>query len=200
MILIVSALPGPPSLQGKLRAALQETGFVYTLPYALDWSLELADLVHGAGSRLAMDVESSAPLQGAALRSVLKTCDLVFCSLGGLRLASGEADLERGAAILASVGVETLVVTLGGKGARVYTREGCQAAPGYQVPAVDTTGAGDCFHAAFLSGLVNGWDHVRCLRFANAAAALSVQKIGPREGLPTRMEVEQFLAAVGEEY
>ena len=145
-----------------------------------------------------MDVESSAPLQGADLRSALKACDLVFCSTGGLKLASGEEDLDRGAAVLAAAGVETLVVTLGARGARVYTRDGCLDARGYPVRAADTTGAGDCFHAAFLAGLVNGWGHEHCLRFSNAAAALSVHKIGPREGLPTRMEVERFLVAAGE--
>lgn len=60
---------------------------------------------------------------------------------------------------------------------------------------VDTTGAGDCFNAVFLSGLVKGLDLVEAANYANAAAALSIQHVGARAGLPTEADTRSFLVA-----
>jgi len=61
---------------------------------------------------------------------------------------------------------------------------------------VDTTGAGDTFNAAFLAATLRNEPLVERLRFANATAALSVTGLGPRGLLPTRAEVEAFLAQI----
>ena len=73
----------------------------------------------------------------------------------------------------------------------------CEA-PGFKVPVVDTTGAGDCFHAAFMMGWVKEYSLEQCLRFAGAAAAIAVGHEGPRGGLPTAYEVDMFLSAQGD--
>ncbi|MDQ5853997.1 MAG: carbohydrate kinase family protein, partial [Chloroflexota bacterium] len=65
--------------------------------------------------------------------------------------------------------------------------------PGFVVPEVDPTGAGDTFCAAFVVGLLDGLDPVVAARFANAAGALAVTRRGPMEGAPTREEVTQLL-------
>jgi sulfofructose kinase len=70
--------------------------------------------------------------------------------------------------------------------------------PAYKVPVVDTTGAGDCFHAACLLGIRQSWPLQHMLRFASAAAALSVQSEGARGQLPDRQAVEEFLRSTGE--
>jgi hypothetical protein len=71
--------------------------------------------------------------------------------------------------------------------------------PAFRVDAVDTTGAGDVFHGAYLYGHLQGWPAVPRLRFAAAAAALKCRHLGGRAGIPTRAEVEQFLVAHGAE-
>ena len=63
------------------------------------------------------------------------------------------------------------------------------------VEAVDTTGAGDCFNGVFAAGLAEDLDITAATRRAAAAAALSVTKVGAREGMPTREELESFLHA-----
>jgi ribokinase len=65
------------------------------------------------------------------------------------------------------------------------------AAP--RVQAVDTTGAGDCFNGVFAAGLAEGLEAAAAAQRAAAAAALSVTKIGAREGMPTREELDAFL-------
>jgi ribokinase len=63
------------------------------------------------------------------------------------------------------------------------------------VEAVDTTGAGDCFNGVFAAGLAEGFDVAAAGRRGAIAAALSVTKVGAREGMPTRDELESFLRA-----
>ncbi len=59
---------------------------------------------------------------------------------------------------------------------------------------MDTTGAGDCFTAAFGVALMEGLPHADALRFASAAACLCVQRLGAMPSLPRREEVEALLA------
>ena len=63
---------------------------------------------------------------------------------------------------------------------------------GFEVEAVDTTGAGDVFHAGFIYGLIKNWDVAEILRFANAVAALKCTRMGGRS-VPMLEEVDSFL-------
>jgi sugar/nucleoside kinase (ribokinase family) len=58
---------------------------------------------------------------------------------------------------------------------------------------VDTTGAGDAFHGAFIYGMLQGWAVHQVTRFANAVAAINCRSLGGRRGLPTLSQVETFL-------
>jgi sulfofructose kinase len=76
-----------------------------------------------------------------------------------------------------------IAVTLGNLGAVVMVADGSvYASPAYEVDVVDTTGAGDTFHGAFLYGLLAGWSVERTLDFSNAAAALCCTELGARGG------------------
>ncbi|RPI93390.1 MAG: carbohydrate kinase family protein [Chloroflexi bacterium] len=88
-----------------------------------------------------------------------------------------------------------MILTAGSKGA--YGIESGRRKPVFRparkVNAVDTTGAGDCFHAALLAAKLGGATLDEALAFANVAAALKVQHRGARGGLPTRTQVEHAL-------
>jgi sugar/nucleoside kinase (ribokinase family) len=58
---------------------------------------------------------------------------------------------------------------------------------------VDTTGAGDVFHAGFIYGLLQNWEVQEILRFANAVAVLKCRDLGGRKGIPTLEEVQRFV-------
>jgi sugar/nucleoside kinase (ribokinase family) len=89
---------------------------------------------------------------------------------------------------------QIVVLKRGREGCSVYHRGRRIDAAGFAVEEIDPTGAGDCFNAAFLTGLDHGWPLEKAARFANAAGALAVTKQGPMEGSPTRKEIEAFLA------
>lgn len=85
------------------------------------------------------------------------------------------------------------IVTKGSKGIQLYQDGEEQMISGYQVEAVDSTGAGDTFNGALAVSLSNGRRLLEASQFANAAAALSVTKLGAQSGMPTKEEVEAFL-------
>lgn len=87
-----------------------------------------------------------------------------------------------------------VLVTLGAAGAR-YERAGVAplAVPAFEVTAVDTTAAGDTFVGAFAVARGEHLDLERALRWASAAAALSVQRFGASASMPDRAEIDAFL-------
>jgi ribokinase len=90
-------------------------------------------------------------------------------------------------------GPETVVVTLGEDGSFTKTRDEAFHSPAFAVPVVDTTGAGDVFHGAYLFGLIRGWDLQTTAVFASAAAALKCIRLGGRAGIPAYEAVIDFL-------
>src|SRR5208283_4271591 len=87
-------------------------------------------------------------------------------------------------------GVETVILTLGARGAFVATASIRQLVPGFPVEAVDTTAAGDVFNGALAVALGEGKPLLEAVRFANAAAAISVTRLGAQPSAPTRNEIE----------
>ncbi len=94
---------------------------------------------------------------------------------------------------LNKLGVKTCIATLGEAGALVSTLEGQELVPAYRVHAIDTVAAGDSFNGAFAVAVTEGKDVLSAVRFANAMAALTVQKQGAIPSLHTRTEVEAFM-------
>ena len=82
-----------------------------------------------------------------------------------------------------------LVVTLGKNGARYFDGDKHVIVEGFQTTAVDTTGAGDTFNGALATALAEGQAFHEAVRFANAAASLSVEQFGAQGGMPKRSEV-----------
>ena len=86
-----------------------------------------------------------------------------------------------------------LCVTLGAAGAMLMIGDELIVESGFAVKAVDTTGAGDVFRAAFVDGLLRGMAPRDLLRFANAAAAISCTRSGAMNSVPAREEVERLI-------
>lgn len=87
-----------------------------------------------------------------------------------------------------------IVVTLGEKGAQFYDGEKLVVVEGFPTKAVDTTGAGDTFNGALGAAIAENMPFEEAVRFANAAASLSVEKFGAQGGMPTRDAVLERMA------
>ena len=94
-------------------------------------------------------------------------------------------------------GVQTVIFTLGSKGAILVDWERAVYIHSYQVQAVDTTAAGDAFIGAFAAELNSGLDYVQLVQLANGAGALATTKKGAQSSLPSRKEVLAFCKEKG---
>jgi ribokinase len=104
-----------------------------------------------------------------------------------------EKDAAAAADALMAKGIETVIVTMGPKGAFVVTADSKEAVPGFSVKAVDATAAGDVFNGTLAVAIAEGKPLNEAVSFANAAAALSVTKLGAQPSAPTREEIDKFL-------
>ena len=91
--------------------------------------------------------------------------------------------------MLRARGVQTVIITLGAGGALVASERSTQLVPGFKVHAVDTTGAGDVFNGALAAALSEKLPLMQAVRFANAAAAISVTRMGAQRSAPSRRQI-----------
>ncbi|MDI7247036.1 MAG: ribokinase [Bacillota bacterium] len=100
----------------------------------------------------------------------------------------------RAARELLARGCRNVVITLGAAGALAANGDGVHLVSGFNVKTVDTTGAGDAFNGALAVALAEGQSLLDAVRFANAAGALCVTKVGTAPAMPSRREVQELLA------
>jgi sulfofructose kinase len=127
------------------------------------------------------------------LRFLLPLVDFPVLSLGILEPLGGSNDpLLALPNIRARYGSKLVCATLGERGALAWDGQRFWCAPAYRVPVVDTTGAGDLFHAGFAYGLLCGWDTQRMLEFGCAAAGLNCMAHGARGGVGSVGAIERL--------
>ena len=105
---------------------------------------------------------------------------------------TGKSDMRRALQALRRTHQGMLCVTLGPGGAMMLVGDELVSEPAVEITAVDTTGAGDVFRAAFVYGLLNDFAPQQLFRFANAAAAVSCTRAGAMAGVPTLEEAERL--------
>jgi ribokinase len=118
-----------------------------------------------------------------------EAANLTEISIGGLDSAK-----ESARKILQS-GVKTVIITLGENGAILLDNNGFIYHPGYKIPVVDTTAAGDTFVGGYAASINEGKSSTKALEYACAASAIAVTKLGAQTSIPSRDEVEIFLQA-----
>ncbi|MDQ6842872.1 MAG: ribokinase [Bacteroidota bacterium] len=109
--------------------------------------------------------------------------------LSGIKVTNLETAIQAGK-IIKEKGVETVIITLGIKGALVIKDTIIEMIPARAVEAVDTTAAGDVFNGALAVSLSEGVDILDAVAFACHAAAISVTKMGAQSSAPYRSEVQ----------
>jgi sugar/nucleoside kinase (ribokinase family) len=126
------------------------------------------------------------------LRPCLSHLDFLFLNEDEARMATGETDPAAAARAFQKAGASCVVIKLGARGCAVYSNTGAIHSPAYAVPVRDTTGAGDCFVAGFLSAAIEGRDMAECASYANAVGALSVQVVGGAVGIVPGIDVDAW--------
>jgi len=136
------------------------------------------------------------------MQALVRSSSLAVGTEEEIAAASGESEVREGAATLlasgAPDGIEALVVKRGARGATIWRRDAppCDVAP-FPVTVLNVLGAGDAFASGLIYGLRQGWPLDRAARFGNACGAIIVTRHGCANFMPTRGEVEDFVAARG---
>lgn len=150
------------------------------------------------GSKIVLDVEYLDQETAFAEWEMIKKADIIFVNSEGDRQLS-EVIPDGYIRTLNQSGC-TVIRTKGGDGCTVYGCAGEKVEiPAYHVPLTDTTGAGDTFNSSFIYGLSQGWSLEETGRFANAAAARSIQFMGARSGAVGADKVREFIKSHKEE-
>lgn len=125
---------------------------------------------------------------------IIEHTDILFTSEYFARTWTGEQDLEKALVKLAGIGAKVTGITMGDKGSIAFDDGKIIHCPSFRITPVDTTGAGDVFHSAFGVKYVECGNLYESMRFASAVSAIKCLKLGGRAGIPTRRQVDDFLA------
>jgi sulfofructose kinase len=177
--------------EGELRKEEICSGkFLHLDGHDIRAAIQCAEWAKEEGIPTMVDLDKVQPLTS----DLIKKIDFVITSSKFPTLFTGNSDQKKAFFELQNRTHGFLCTTLGDLGAMALVNGEFFHAEGFKVKAVDTTGAGDIFHAGFIYGLLQNWEVWDILKFANAAAALKCRELGGRKGIPTLKETENFLA------
>ncbi|HWD35390.1 MAG TPA: 5-dehydro-2-deoxygluconokinase [Casimicrobiaceae bacterium] len=202
---------------GRARALLI-TGTHFSTEYIAGVSSRALDHAHARDVRTVLDIDYRPVLWGltkrgdgatryiasgtvtAHLQRLLPRFDLVIGTIEEFNIAGGSDDVMRSLAEVRRHTAAVLVVKRGPLGCAVIdgaipaSLDAAFNGAGVNVEVLNVLGAGDAFSAGFLSGWVRGENYDACTRYANACGALVVSRHGCAPAMPTRVELDYFLA------
>lgn len=174
-------------------------GTALSAPGLAEVAWEAIDRITARGGTLSFDPNLrpeilNTPGLREALDDVLARTDLFLPSGEEIYLFTAADDEDAAVQELLARGVREVVVKHGDRGASHFDEDGRTDVGPLVVAEVDPTGAGDCFGGAFVSFWLAGASPETALRYANAAGAHAVTKMGPMEGAATRAELDAVLS------
>jgi sulfofructose kinase len=154
-------------------------------------AIAAADWARAANIPVIADVDDLYP----GIETLLKSVDYLITSRDIPGRLMEETDLKKSLpALQKRFGSRLTAATLGEDGVLAWDGTQFHYAPAFCVQPVDTTGAGDIFHAGFIYGLLQGWPLPRQLDFACAAAALNCTALGARAGIQSVESIQHLIA------
>ena len=213
----ISAADVDPDYVAK-AAALVVTGTHFSTPTVDGASRAAIAAARAGGTRVALDIDYRPVLWGltgrgdgetrfvsneqvsAHLQSIVPLCDLVVGTEEEVHIAGGSTDTIAALRKLRSLTSAVLVVKRGVQGATIYEGEipdlfeDAIDCPGFSVEVFNVLGAGDGFMAGLMTGWVSGKSWFDAGRMANACGALVVSRHGCAPAMPSRIELDDFLA------
>lgn len=186
----------PARLQPHLPLINEADVLLMQLESPLNTVEAAAQAARAAGTKVILNPAPAQPLSESLLRliDVITPNETEAQALTGV-VVNTEADAQKAANILHDYGIATVLITLGAKGVWLSEQGKGELIPGFRVQAVDTTAAGDTFNGALVTAQLEGKPLRDAIRFAHAAAAISVTRSGAQPSIPLRAEVDEFLAA-----
>lgn len=178
------ALTLEPPFEQVLDTRFLHLGGVGAMPHVDgDVARELCSAARERGIQVSCDLIAPGPGTVAALEPILPHLDFFMPTVDEAMALSGAPGAAEAAAFFRDRGVGTCIFKDGARGSVVYSAEGEQRVPAYQVDAVDTTGCGDSFCGGFIAARAQGYEVGEACRFASATAALVASGLGSDAGV-----------------
>lgn len=130
---------------------------------------------------------------GDSIREIISLIDVLIVPENFGKIFLGISKKENQIKDLLKMGAKIVCITLGEKGCLCSDGGELLKIPAFKVPVIDTTGAGDVFHGAFIFGLLKGWNLRKVCVFASAVSAMKCRQLGGRLGIPVYEEARKFL-------
>ncbi len=138
-----------------------------------------------AGQKVCLDIDRVQP----GVETLLRHTDFLIASRSFVAAFGGSGDWRADLRCCAEVCPGFVAVTRGENGAAALWEGRIYEFPAFRIEVVDSTGAGDMFHGAFIYSVLQGWSVERTMRFSNAAGALACTRYGARAAIPTLEEI-----------
>lgn len=169
--------------------AVKQAKYLHLCGTMNEINIHAAEIAHRYGTRVVLDADPYAEETAENLDKI----DILIASQNFYRTMFQNEDYEENCRSILARGVSDVVFTLGDRGCvGIHEGEYFQV-PAYTVNVVDTTGAGDVFHGAYIYGLLKHWKGCEIARFASAVSAIKCTRIGGRSGIPDLKTVTEFL-------
>ena len=134
-------------------------------------------------------VDPSDEVSGKTIE-MLKAASFPIMPIEALTKFRRHESLQKNLELAYEIAQKPLVITCGGDGSILFEGEKMEVFPAYDLPIVDTLGAGDVFRGAFAFGLIQNWHVSKIVDFANMVAGLQCTKLGNSDAIPTMQEIE----------
>lgn len=178
--------PVPEELDRKTIESCQWF-FISHVTDAAMWAVHAAK---EAGAKIMVDADS----YSSELMEQIGLIDVFIGSEFCYDVLFHDRNYEDNCKFLCEKGPSTVIFTFGPKGCAGFSRDcGGFRLPAYQVPVMDTTGAGDVFHGAYLAGTVRGLNSIESAKLATAAACIKCTRMGGRAGVPDWETAQEFM-------
>ncbi len=187
-----------PLQPGELdREYITAADYLHLDGYHYGAALQAAKWMHDAGKTVVYDGVATDKSIGDGTRDLLEYVDVLICGSGFCPSLTGNSDPWDAGRLALDMGPRVVVQTEGADGSRTVSADESFHTPAFAVEVVDTTGAGDVFHGAYIAGLLHGWDLRTVALFSSAVSALKCTRLGGRAGIPRFDEALKFLKERG---
>lgn len=168
---------------------IKSTKILHLDGHQMDAALRAAETARANGIKVFLD----AGALYSRMEELMKFCDVIIASEKFAGQLIGSNNPKEALKKIYSYGAKWAAITLGAKGAVGYDGKDFISQDSFKVDVVDTTGAGDVYHGAFIYKYSRGGDWQQCMEFAAVIAAMKCAKLGGRTGIPDLKTVKNFM-------